>query len=115
MPRPVKLSTTKVATPMAVSSRRQTGTLPPTPCEPCTRTTAGTRSAVPRGSVSSPETTAAGTSRLRRAKSPALGVSVAKRMIPATPSWRSARGATPAHAVSARIVSAPSTRVTMAE
>ena len=54
MPRAVKLSVTKVATPMPLSSCDQRSTLPPTPPEPCNRMTAGSRSVPVRGMRTTP-------------------------------------------------------------
>src|SRR5229473_2897645 len=98
MPRPPKLSTMNVATPMPLSSERHPGMLLPTPLEPWTRTTAGTRPDALRGMLSSPQITAAGASRLRRAKSPGVGVWVWNAIVPVVPSARSVRGCQREHA-----------------
>src|SRR6516165_6415627 len=54
MPRAVKLSVTKVASPKLLSSCDQRSTLPPIPPEPCTRMTAGNRSVPKRGTRNAP-------------------------------------------------------------
>src|SRR5579871_4404227 len=76
IPRPVKLSATKVANPALFSSPTHMPELKPTPPEPCTRTTAGSRSVPGFGMRSSPAIIAGLPSFLPSRKSAVLSVTV---------------------------------------